>query len=243
LTISRLALGEDAAVEHETRSKLARDPADAAIAIRLIDALVNQNKRSEVSQTCNAFAGACRKKYGPEGSSVANAIRFHALYALGDFVELQNALATEKPSIARNIRLQAMLEQGLVAEAAKGLTSGQESDEDNYGSLLPLAFYLAYSQAGDRTEAARWLKHAQTSLEHGSQEEVIAAQALSNFKPPTLVEAKTLIMPPQLKAALLAAIIQQHPEVRAELAPLARTLNVERVFPYHLIQRITTERP
>ena len=71
----------------------------------------------------------------------------------------------------------------------------------------------------------------------------MAARALASFKAPSLTEAQTLMVPPQLKAVLLAAIIQQHPEVRAQLSPLARKLNVERMFPYHLIQRVTAERP
>jgi len=243
LTLSRFALGEDAAIERETRPKLAHDPADAPTAIRLIDALVGQNKRTEVNQAGNAFANACNLKYGAQGSSLANAIRFHALYALGDFAELQKAVAAEKPGIAHRIRLQAMIEQGLVAEAAKGFASRQDDEEEGYRSLVALTLALAFSETGDKTEAARWLKQAQSSLENGSQEEVMAAQALGSFKAPTLADAQTLMVPPQLKAALLAAIILQHPEARAELATLARKLNVERVFPYHLIQRVTADRP
>jgi hypothetical protein len=50
-----------------------------------------------------------------------------------------------------------------------------------------------------------------------------------------------LILPAKPKAIVLAALALKHPTRRAELGAAARRFNVDRTYPYHLIQRITAE--
>jgi tetratricopeptide (TPR) repeat protein len=240
LTTARLALGESAEIEQATQKQLAGNPADFSMAIRLIDALVAQGKRDEAIKACKAFARACSRKYGAAGNSVANLLRGHALYALGDFAELETVAAPETAATARTIRWQAMVEQGHMADALKSLPAPEPDDED-YRSVRALALAVAFREAGNTAEAEHWLKQACQNLAKGNEDNSMAATMLDRATAPTLAEAQALKLRPQLKAVWLAAIILQRPAARADLAPLARKLNVDRAFPYHLIERVTAE--
>lgn len=232
LNLTRFALGENADIEKEAREKLAANPPDIFSALRLVDALAAQGKREEALQCCQQFDEACNAKYGAEGSAMANALRCHVLYALGDFAEL------EKRAVSPVMRCQAMLEQGRLSEALKAMPAKSKDDEE-YQSNWALALAVACREAGQPAEAAQWLRTAHDVLAQGNDDSVQAAALLHRATAPTLVEAQQLTIEPQLKAVLLAAIVQQHPEARASLSPLARSLNVERTFPYHLVQRVT----
>ncbi len=238
LTTARFALGEHAAIEQEARRTLANDPTDFAAAVRLIDALVGQAKPDEAMQACNAFARACNSKYGADGNSVANAVRCHALYALGESHELQKLAVAEKATLARTLCSQLLVEEGRAAEALKSRSAQGPSDDDSQ-AVWALAVSVAFRQSGNTTEADQWLQKAHRALAGGNSDMAQAAALLVRAKAPSLAEAQMLSLPPQMKAILLTAIIVQHPEARAELSPLARKLNVDQVFPHHLIARVT----
>jgi Flp pilus assembly protein TadD len=241
LTLARFALGEAAQIEGETRKQLTQDPAEVTLAVRLVDALVALGRRDQVMDACNAFERACGVKYGADGNSVANAVRCHALYALGDFAGLEKAAAAEKVLVAGTVLIQAMIEQGRLADVVKALLP--EEDDEDYRPVLALGLSVAFRQAGDTAAADRWLEQARKRLAAGNEDSAAAATFLGRAAAPPLAEAQSIVLPPQQKAVYLAALIVKHPEARADLAPLARRLNVELSFPHHLVQRATTTSP
>jgi hypothetical protein len=125
-----------------------------------------------------------------------------------------------------------------VNEVLKNLPA-QGDDDEEFQSTWTLALAVACRETGNSSEAERWRLKAHDALAKGNEDSAQAAALLERATAPTLAEARTLTLPPQLKSVWLAALIQQHPEARASLSPLARSLNVDRTFPYHLVQRIT----
>ena len=235
LTIARLASGEAAAVEQETRAILKRDPANIFLTDRLIDTLAIQgHPASDILQVCDAFDQAS-KKLGEDGKEAAAGVRRHAWYALGDFAALEKAARGGTPADAVT-RAQALIELGRLAEAGKALPA-QGDDEELFGEKLMLA--AAWHAAGNAPEADRWLALARKVLTTGNQDYARINAWLGDATPPTVASAQEVALPPRLKAMVLTAVIAWHPEARAELAPLIRRLNAERIFPFQFMQRAT----
>ena len=240
LLIARLGAGEVEAIEQETREQIKRNPADIAANHRLVDVLARQNKREDALASCKSFAAVCNSSYGRRGMTIAQAHRCLALYELGDFAELEKLAAASSELAA--FRFQALIELGRVTNALKFLP--RQPDDDVEKPLLDLAISLAFRRAGDAAQADHWAEQARLLLADGNEDEAAAAGLLArNPATLTMTDLKNFVLPPQLKAAVLAHLAQQNSPARAELAALARRLNVERTFPYHVIQRSTEPRP
>jgi hypothetical protein len=69
------------------------------------------------------------------------------------------------------------------------------------------------------------------------------AALLEGRAAPTPSALDDIIFPAPLKAALIANLAMTHPDRRDKLNAAARQLNVERSFPYHLVQRATASTP
>jgi len=188
----------------------------------------------------DTFAMRSRAQYGTEGQWLTSAIQYHTYYALGDFEKLKNAALDDRTALGRNALLAAFVEQGQLDEAVKLLPTETESDEK---PVLLLALSVAYRRAGNPTAANDWQMRAADALQNGNQDSALAAELLNKSALPTRTEVENVPISPQLKAVILAALAQRYPEGRAELAGLARKLNVERTFPFHLVQRVTTSAP
>ena len=75
-----------------------------------------------------------------------------------------------------------------------------------------------------------------------SNEDVIhAARFLSRAEPPSDADIDSMVLPPPAKSMLLVALAQKYPQAASRILPLARKFNIERSFPYHLLNRITAQ--
>ena len=72
---------------------------------------------------------------------------------------------------------------------------------------------------------------------------IAAANILKRSTPPTLAEAQSMVIQPQVKAVMFAMLSQEYPQARAELASVANSANAERAFPYQLVRRIASSNP
>jgi len=232
LMTTRLALGEFTDVEKEARTKLSLEPANYAANLRLVDVYVREDRRADALEACKKFAAACPAKYGRQAASIALTLRCEALYDLGDFAELEKVAGK-----TGTFRFQSLVEQGRMDEAIKSQPTQEEEQEK---PLTSLALSLAFRLAGDMEHSAHWVEQARTSFTHGNEDYCAAAALLSlDSKELSLDKVNNVVLPCQLKAALVAQLAQLDSPARAELASLARRLNVERTFPHHLIQRAT----
>jgi hypothetical protein len=136
--------------------------------------------------------------------------------------------------VGRSQLFHALLEQGKIPEAEK--VHAMEG-RDEQGTLELLTFSLGSRLAGDAARAKRSLDLALKGLQEGPPDYKAAGELLASGDAPTEAQVSALSIPPQSKAILAAVLRFQHPEQSARFAEIARRLNVERVFPYHLIQR------
>ena len=234
LTMTRLALGEAAAVEQETRDQIKKEPFNALLHVRLINALAAQDRATEAMQVNNAYLKLNSKR--DDARETADVLRRHALYATGDFAALEKASPRNGSAQVKSDFAHSLIEQGRLLEAVKALPPS----DDNANQLIDtLALAIVSRQSGDTAQADHWLAQSREMLANGNEDDVQASLLLSATEPPSLSEARELALRPQLKAILLLAVTTWHPETRAELTPLIRQLNVERTFPFHLVRRGT----
>jgi tetratricopeptide (TPR) repeat protein len=234
--LARLATGDGPSLEKEARALIARNAGDLSAAMQLIDLLAAQDRRDDANTALAAFRSAAGPRYGSQLGSITMSLRCRMLYELGEFQELEKLTATS-PGNALGFRLQALLELGRIADALK--LSPRVGDELER-PLFSLAVSLAYLQAGDASQSQHWAAQARNELARGSDDEARAAGLLGRAPAAVSVDdLKAVALQPQLKAALAAWLSATQPSNRVELAAFARRLNVERTFPYHLIQRAT----
>jgi hypothetical protein len=131
---------------------------------------------------------------------------------------------------------QALLEQGKVKQAVNS-RSGEIARQNDPFEALTIS--LAWTVAGQPTEARDWRETAARVLERGDDDYVRAAALLRGTAGPTREQIELVVLPADAKAMLLAVLAHQFPEQRAELFAASRRLNVERGFPFHLVQRAT----
>ena len=240
LFISRLALGEAPTLEAELRQKLAREPLNYLDEFELIDALAAQNRPDDALKSATDFASLCRRRYGAAGKMLVSEIQYHTYYAVGDFEKLKASAANDDSTAGRGALASALIEQGRVDEAVKKLPPEMSSEEKE---IFAFALAAAYRQNDNETAAAQWQSRGIELLQNGTGDAVQAANLLRRGTAPTRAEAESLALPPQIKAVLLASLAQQFPQARADLAGLARDLNVQRLFPFHLVRRVAAQNP
>lgn len=229
---ARLALGEYAALEAELRAAVKPGRLDVRLHQKLCDVLVAQQKTDEAKQLFSEFERASRARFQERAQDSIDSVRFHLLYLTGDFAGLEQAAALNRSSNQEWI-FQALLESGRLDDAEKVLP---QSSADLDGPWLTLAMSVAWERAGNPTKAGEWRQKAAAQMNQGRKEWRRVAVALQSGNPTSMQEYRTLPLPFQSKSLLLIAQAQRFPAQRAELLPLARSLNVVRTFPYHLIR-------
>jgi len=235
---TRIALQEWSSLEEEYRTQCKREPLNYFATLRLCDVLVAAGKEAEARQVISSFDRAATAQYKENAREASNLLRRHLLYLLGDFAGLEKDASADRSPAGRVALFQGMIEQGKVAEAVKiQLPDVNEGDEPFHF----LAIALAYNVAGNASEAALWRERALKAFEHGNAEYVRSSHLLRREDGPSQAELDDLILPAKPKAIILTALAQKHASQRAELAAAARRFNIERDYPYHLIQRSTAE--
>jgi tetratricopeptide (TPR) repeat protein len=231
---ARLALGEAAALEQEARQTLGRKPFEYEAAVALIDTLAAQNRPDEALKAAGEYAARCRNHPEPEYRAAQNGVRYRALYVTGDFAGLEAAAQADATEAGPPMRLVALLEQDRLAEAGALLETNRSP-----GALVCWSAALAHRKGGNEAAARLWQARALEQMRDGKENAAAVAQRLAAGEPLSVADAKELTLAPQLKAVVLATLALQSPQEQAGLTALARELNVERDFPYHLVQRAT----
>ncbi len=237
---TRLALKEAPALEQEMRKKLGSDPMDYLTQLKLIEALAAQEQPDKAIAAANNFTALCKSRYGANGDNLARVISYHAYYAAADFDRLRSASAIDQSPSGRINTAMALIEKGQPDAAAKALPPEMDSDDEE---MLCLALAITYHQNGNEVAAAQWSSRAANLLEHGNSDDMQAAALLKRGTAPPRAELENIALLPALKAAIVTELAMEYPHSRAELLAFARELNIERGFPYHLVQRVAAKGP
>jgi Flp pilus assembly protein TadD len=227
----RSAMGENDAVEKELRVQFSRQPSSGGLLLQLVLHLAGNGRAAEAEKEIAALE---RSKANPDPGfrSSMKLFRAMALYAADDMPAIEKLLAGEKNPAAAKLRWHALIEEGKIAEAARVAEEVAGGDGMDH-----LALSVAASLGGDTAAANAARLRAIAALEGKGADNRRAAAMLGAAEPPTREQLDAVVVLPSEKALLCAALAQRFPARRAELGALAKKLNVERTFPFHLIRR------
>jgi len=233
-----LALGQFDQAEKEFRSRLQRDPADLKSTVHLCDVLAAQGRRTEAENAIADLARATRSRFPTFAEEARRTVQNHFLYSIGDFAGLEKAARADHSPAGRTALFLALIEQNRLEEATRVY-----SVDDVKDPLVLLAVSLAWQMAGNTNEAQQWQAPLLKTLHSGGADSLRTAAMLEGRAAPSPSSLADIIVPAPLKAALIADLAVTHPDRRDKLNAAARQLNVERSFPYHLVQRATAGTP
>jgi hypothetical protein len=237
LLMMRLALGEADAVESELRAILRQKALDYATEFRLLAALFAKGNREATLQEVSDFEKKWLAKNGVRGQEPLTSLKQFAFYGVGDFAELEKAAARDKSTEGKAMLEAALLEQGKIEAAPHSPDPTEDLDEKPWHDM---GWSIAYGGSGHQQGARDWLDRAIKTMKNGSEDFVQAASLLESATPPTDADIENVLLPPRAKAMLLTALGQKFPQAAPQLFALARKFNIERSFPYHLMNRVTS---
>jgi hypothetical protein len=233
LKLGRLATGQAALVEAESRQKLAQalSPQSVAQLLDLVDALIVQDQ----SQAARDALAQFETKLPIDLRTNANLalLRSEVWYRLGDFAAITSAHNANDAS-PPPILLQALLatgEYGAVAEHPEL----RQTPADPYATM---GLSIACEAAGNFPDAQFWRDKAADGLSKSSIDYRRAADILRSNDQPKLEDIAPLVIETRMKCLLVTLLALRFPQQRGELAPMAMRLNVSRQPPYHLVQKV-----
>jgi tetratricopeptide (TPR) repeat protein len=232
--LSRIGSGEIESLEKDLRDRLAKNPLDFLSSIQLLEILASQSRPSEAESLIASVVANARKREPRNVESLQTFLRRHFLYASGRFAELEKLCSMDPSPTGRTHLVHALLEQGKITEAEKLQPSDATRGQDPFELL---SFSLASRLAGDISRSNESFDLALKELRAGLADFEAAADLLASEHAPTEAQIIDLPLPAQSKALVAALLRFRYPDQRARFSQLVRTLNLERVYPYHLIQR------
>ncbi|NLL04395.1 MAG: hypothetical protein GX270_01085 [Clostridiaceae bacterium] len=99
-------------------------------------------------------------------------------------------------------------------------------------------FLLLYLAQDNPDSATKYLNQAIEIFRTGDRDERLIADYLSGTKSFVLDEVKSIVLHPEIKRIVMAALGKLHPNYKEELNILAKKLNYNKAFPYHLINEV-----
>jgi tetratricopeptide (TPR) repeat protein len=230
---ARLGTGDLAALETEYRQQLSpQDPAAGAPTLmHLCDVLAAEGKIEDAREALTDWGNRVAVQY-PQDQGL-RFVRLMVYYALGDFDKISQETASLPQQATSYIRLEVALATGRVEDIPPG--GGLEGAPQEAWTALELA--LAYQLRGDEMRYAEWIGKACAKLDDGAADSRRAAALLQSTDAPTREALDNVTLDARNKAVLAAVLAAKFPEQGDELAALARTLNITRVPPFHLVAR------
>jgi tetratricopeptide (TPR) repeat protein len=233
-----LAQGRYDTAEQVFQSKIKFDPLDWRSAVQLCDILVAGGKRKEAEQVISELVRAFRSQSRDSADKVHKIVQAHYLYEIGDFAALETIGRADKSTSGKLALFYALVEQSRLDDATKVFPADQVKSP-----ALILAISLAYRMEGKAKEAEKWQETLLEEFHSGDADGLRAASLIEGKTQVSSAVLEEMEFPSQLKALLLADLAMIYPEKREQLNASARQFNVERSFPYHLVQRATSKTP
>ncbi|MDB6064613.1 MAG: cellulose synthase subunit BcsC [Pedosphaera sp.] len=230
--ITCMALGQYEQAEKEFRDLIRKEPTDWQSVESLCNILAAQGKRAEADTAIADLLRAVRARSPGDVNEIRTEVQTHLLYAVGDFAELEKTARREKSPSSKFALFEALVEQNRLDEATKiyGVKDVQNPE-------ILLAVSLAWRLNDKLTEAEQWKAAFLQSLrEQGGRNARLAAR-LTEKTDPTPADLEESVLSVPFRATLLTEVAMTHPKLRDALTKTARQINVDRAFPYYLVQR------
>jgi tetratricopeptide (TPR) repeat protein len=227
--LSRMALAEYDAVENDLRERMKKDQ-HLNSALLLVQLLASQNKTNEADLEITAIVSRFSKNSPQSAGKMLVPLQRIVAYSSGNFEQLQNLSANDPVQLHISL-----VEQNKLAEAEANLPKTFVSENDPYA---PLVFSLAWNLAGNSSKAGEWASRGTSLLEHGSKDERAIYRVLRKAQPPTDAELFALTISPRERAIIAALLYFQHPSEASRFAKWVQRFNIDRAYPYHLLNRV-----
>ena len=102
-------------------------------------------------------------------------------------------------------------------------------------------FLLLYLADNNPDSASRYLQQAIDKFKKGDKTDQLLADYLSGERSFDLDEVKSIVVLPDTKCIVMAALGKLNPDYQEDLYTFAKKLNYKNVFPYHFINRLGEE--
>lgn len=230
----RFACGDLAGLEPQLRGRLQESPLRPADVQALCDVLTAAGRPGDAEQVLKKFEVALRAAGGAGDPALARSLKYHLLYARGEF----EALAAVKGDAIeeRRARVWGLLELGRLAEAAEVFPLSNATIPDMVHLMVMSA---AWRAAGDEEKADQWRRRAASAPDGEEESGSGIRQVLAAKAAPEPEKVLDLEADPSSKAVLLAGLALRFPARAAEYKVLARRLNAGLAYPHHWLTRVT----
>lgn len=234
---ARIALQEFEAMETELRSAVTVNPVDYLANVHLMDVLLARGQPETVDLLLKNYEMNSRGITSRNVVELIPSLKAHAYYSAGRFEDVLSLAAQNPGQLNASVRFEALIELARFDQAFKLYTAEDPRLAD---PIQLLTVSLALKQAGQQAVAETWRTNALQRLARGRAEFRLAHAMLTGSTAPSLGETRDLSLTPSSKAVLLVALAQAFPERRTEFLQEARSLNVSREYPFHLLRRIAS---
>ncbi|MFN7138756.1 MAG: tetratricopeptide repeat protein [Limisphaerales bacterium] len=229
---TRMALADYEVLEQELLQAVQQVPLDSTLNVFLCDVLAAARKNDLAKQICDAFENRWSQTYNqPPPVS----LRSRVLYSIGDFETMVKLYANNQNDEARMAYFEALVELGRLEEATRVIPIDDASAADPFHYL---AYAIGWKMYGNEKNYQLCSKRAFEMLKNMRPDYAILADLLNDNEPPTVSEVTDIPILPKMKAIALAYLAQKFPAEKAEYMAMARKLNIDRSYPYHMITRI-----
>lgn len=204
----------------------------------IVETLQGRHDKAEetIQRAVRAIVTSNTATGGDQGESyVAKGMRTTSAYVQGD---VQKYKELETQGNAEYMPFHVALTLGDVELAVKSLEEYIEYEDAEWTELLLL--YTALMAKGDEARAGKYLDTAIEYLKDGDKNDRIAAAWLKGETTPSMRDVAAYPRVPDEKAIIVMAIGARRPEMRAACFTLARKLNIDRDYPWHFINGITS---
>ncbi|MBA4150674.1 MAG: tetratricopeptide repeat protein [Verrucomicrobia bacterium] len=229
---TRLAMGDYEEMEGELLKAVQQVPLDITLNIFLGDVLAAAKKHDLAKQVCDAFESRWSQTYD---QPPPKSLRSRILYSIGDFDTMVKLYAQDRNNDAQSAYFEALVELGRLEEA---LTISPIDDTGSADPFHFLAYATAWKLAGNEEKFQTCSKRAFEMLKSTRPDFALIADLLADNEAPDLSEVIDVPVQPKLKAIILVYLAAKFPANKSEYADMARKLNVERSYPFHLIAKV-----
>jgi tetratricopeptide (TPR) repeat protein len=228
----QMAMGDFENLESGLAEAVAQNPRDLTLNILLCDVLAAAGKNEAAMKACEAF----EKAVADSNQNPGIGFRTRVLYSIGDFEALAKLTASEQSEGAQTGYFEAMVEQGKLNEA---LSVSPIDAPESRNPFHFIALSIALKAASDEEKAAACMKRA-IDLLGFRPDYARMAEFLKQPGPVRLMDVLDVPLTPKFKAIVMVALAQKYPLLGKDFLAAARRLNVDRSYPYHMLNRLTS---
>jgi hypothetical protein len=236
LFAARLALKEYDDLDDFLKKQTKEYPDSYLLWQQLLLMNVARNDAKAMGKMRSAYRQAMRrKKYSKDllesHLAMLQAARYYAEGRFGELLEGHG-----KSAGGEWWRFVSLIGLDRLDEAAKVLAE----NESVGGTWNELAFSAALWAAGKREQADALFQKTHEGLLNGGLWDVALAKVLQGDKAPALERLDSIVLDYRQKAIVALVLAQRESGQASELFGRARKLNWSFVFPYHLVNKLTT---